>query len=370
LTDGQKQGYRSAQQFLTNDQEQPPTRETQMTVTEDRPTTVAGRREAARRDPASGYAATDTTITRLCDLSAGRSHEAYADIPWDDTGHELSPADPRLQLPEFEPIAQTAWYRGLPKHEKSVVGAWKMATMLRVGADFENLLQQGLLARSLSLPLGVPEFRYAHTEVSEESQHTMMFLEVVSRIGVPATGMPRYVVRALEAVIRTVARRDPALFFLGVLAGEDPIDRAQRRWLAAGVAHPTVERVLRIHVTEESRHVSYARVSVTRDVPKLGPVRRQLLAVTAPLVFSFLARMMFVPPTSMARAIGVDHDVLTGAYRTPYGREFLADSVGKSRKLANEVGLMTPLAKRIWNACGIGGPESATRRTRRATATA
>jgi hypothetical protein len=273
LTDGQKQGYRSAQQFLTNDQEQPPTRETQMTVTEDRPTTVAGRREAARRDPASGYAATDTTITRLCDLSAGRSHEAYADIPWDDTGHELSPADPRLQLPEFEPIAQTAWYRGLPKHEKSVVGAWKMATMLRVGADFENLLQQGLLARSLSLPLGVPEFRYAHTEVSEESQHTMMFLEVVSRIGVPATGMPRYVVRALEAVIRTVARRDPALFFLGVLAGEDPIDRAQRRWLAAGVAHPTVERVLRIHVTEESRHVSYARVSVTRDVPKLDDVR-------------------------------------------------------------------------------------------------
>ncbi len=349
-----------------------------MTVTEDRPTTVAtpapatvaARREAARRDTRAGYAATDTTITRLSDLSAGRSHEAYTDVPWDDTGHELTPSDPRLQLPDFEPVAQTAWYRGLSEEEKSVVGAWKMATMLRVGADFENMLQQGLLARSLSLPLGAPEFRYAHTEVSEESQHTMMFLEIVSRIGVPATGMPRYVVRVLEAVIRTVARRDPAAFFLGVLAGEDPIDRAQRRWLAAGVAHPTVERVLRIHVTEESRHVSYARVSVARDVPKLGPVRRQLLAAAAPLVFAFLARMMFVPPKAMATAVGVDHEVFTDAYRTPYGREFLADAVGKSRKLANEVGLMTPIGKRLWNACGIGGPETATRRGRRGPAAA
>ena len=330
-----------------------------MTVTEDRPTTVAGRREAARRDTKAGYAATDTTITRLADLSAGRSHEAYTDVPWDDAGHELTPTDPRLQLPDFEPVAHTAWYRGLSEEEKSLVGAWKMATMLRVGADFENMLQQGLLARSLSLPVGSPEFRYAHTEVSEESQHTMMFLEIVARIGVQATGMPKYVVRVLESGIRTVARRDPAGFFLGVLAGEDPIDRAQRRWLAAGVAHPTVERVLRIHVTEESRHVSYARVSVTRDVPKLGPVRRQLLAAIVPLVFSFLARMMFVPPRSMARALGVDHAILTDAYKTPYGREFLADSVGKSRKLAHEVGLMTPLAKRLWNACGIGGPETA-----------
>lgn len=309
------------------------------------------------------FGPTDAKISRLSDLSAGRSAEAYVDIPWDAPGHELSPDDVRLQLPPHEPITQTAWYAGLSEAERARVGAWKLATSLRVGADFENLLQQALLSRAMTLPLGVPEFRYLHTEVSEESQHTMMFHELATRIGVPATGMPWLLRRLVEIIVPTLARHDPPGFFFVVLAGEDPIDRAQRRWLASGVAHPVVEKILRIHVTEESRHVSYARLSIQRDVPKLGPLRRQLLAATLPLTLGYTARVMFVPPRSMARGLGVDRKVLVDAYRTEAGRSFLADSVSKPRKLVADLGLMTPLAKVLWRACGIGGPETAPRRS-------
>jgi hypothetical protein len=315
--------------------------------------------------PESRFAYTDEKITRLNGLSAGRGHEAYRDIPWDEPGNEFGPDDPRLQLPPQEPLTRTAWYAGLTDAEKSRVGAWKLACSLRVGADFENLLQQALLSRALTLPLGVPEFRYLHHEVSEESEHTMMFHEVAHRLGVKAPGMPYLLKRLVEILVPTQARHDPPGFFLVVLAGEDPIDRAQRRWLSSGVAHPVLEQVLRIHVTEESRHVSYARMSIQRDAAKLGTVRRHILALTTPLIFAFTARLMFVPPPAMARALGVPWKTLRDAYETDYGHEFLADSCAKPRKLVAEVGLMTPLSKRLWNRFGIGGPETAVAPRRR-----
>lgn len=307
---------------------------------------------------ADHFAGTDAKITRLNGLSAGRGHEAYRDIPWDEPGHELGSDDPRLALPSSEPLTRTAWYAGLSEPEKARAGAWKLACSLRVGAEFENLLQQALLSRALTLPLGVPEFRYLHHEVSEESEHTMMFHEIAHRLGVPAPGMPWWLRRLVEVTVPSVARHDPPGFFLTVLAGEDPVDRMQRRWLAEGVAHPIVEQVLRIHVAEESRHVSYAKMSVQRDVPKLGPLRRQLLAVTAPLTFGLAARLMFVPPPAMARAFGIPWKTLRGAYGTDDGRAFLADSCAKPRKLVAEVGLMTPAGKAVWRRLGIGGPET------------
>ncbi|HEX7353487.1 MAG TPA: diiron oxygenase [Mycobacteriales bacterium] len=314
---------------------------------------------------ADRFAPVDATIARLNHLSAGRGHEAYRDIPWDEPGNELGPDDPRLVLPSSEPLTRTAWYAGLSDADKARVGAWKLACSLRVGADFENLLQQALLSRALTLPLGVPEFRYLHHEVSEESEHTMMFHEIAHRLGVPAPGMPWWLRKLVEMTIPAVARHDPPGFFLTVLAGEDPVDRMQRRWLAEGVAHPIVEQVLRIHVTEESRHVSYARMSVQRDTPRLGPVRRQVLAITAPLTFGFAARLMFVPPPAMARAFGVPWKTLRTAYESPEGRAFLADSCAKPRKLVADVGLMTPAGKAMWRWLGIGGPETERRGRRR-----
>ena len=51
----------------------------------------------------------------------------------------------------------------------------------------------------------------------------------------------------------------PKLFVVHVLAGEVPIDQTQRALLRKGAAlHPLVRRIVRIHVTEEARHVCFA----------------------------------------------------------------------------------------------------------------
>ena len=56
--------------------------------------------------------------------------------------------------------------------------------------QFENLLQRGLLSYAFRLPNGAPEYRYLHHEIIEESQHSLMFQELVNRSGLPVKGMP------------------------------------------------------------------------------------------------------------------------------------------------------------------------------------
>lgn len=311
------------------------------------PTTIGPALPAA--DQRAGF---DAKIRRLNNLSAGRGIDAYADIAWDDPTMAVVPTDPRLRLPALEPLTDTDWYRALTAEQQATVGAWRVATYLKVGWHFENVLQQGLLHRALYVDPASPEFRYLHHEVIEESQHTLMFNELVGRIGVAAQGMPWWLRRFNELVLPTCAKHFPAVFFVAALTGEDPIDWLQRRWLAEGVPHPLVERIMRVHVAEETRHVSFARQSIQRAVPT-DPIRRHALAIMAPVVFGYIARVMLIPPAEMRRAVGLPRKTARAAYRSDKGRRFLVDAVAKPRQMVSDLGLMTGPAKFLWHAVGL-----------------
>ena len=98
------------------------------------------------------------------------------------------------------------------------------------------MLKRGLLEFALALPNGAPEFRYAYHEVIEEAQHSLMFQEFVNRTGFDVPGLA--VVGAARVAPRRdrIGRRFPALFFVFVLGGEDPIDHVQRTALLARAA--------------------------------------------------------------------------------------------------------------------------------------
>jgi hypothetical protein len=295
----------------------------------------------------------DERIARLSSLSAGRTRDAYTDIAWDDPEMAVSLDDVRLGVPAFDPLSSTEWYQALVPTERARAAAWKLAANLKTGWHFETLLQQALLHRALYLRPGAAEFRYLHHEVVEESQHTLMFNELVNRFGVPVRGMPWWLRRVAEMAVPTLAKHDAPAFFVLVLTGEEPIDRYQRRSIAEGIDHPLVAAIMRTHVAEEARHVSFAKASLQRDVAKLGWVRRQLLGIHAALSFWYVARLMLVPPREMAEAFGIPHRTLTEPYRGPAGRQFFADAVSKPRALLTELGVISGPAALVWRALGL-----------------
>lgn len=292
-------------------------------------------------------------LDRLNKLSVTNSHDAYEDVPWDEPGFEVWNIEGLLDTPNHDPMFDTLWYRNLTDVDKARFACYRIASQMKIGGTFENILQQGLLRMATKMDNGSKAFRYVHHEIIEESQHTMMFQEFVDRTGLPVVGMDqpwRTIGRPL-----TLAHQwpEPAFFFAFVLGGEEPVDHMQRLWLKQGIGHPLIEKIIRIHVTEEARHISFARHYLHEEVPQLNRLTRRLLALHAPITMSIMASIMVKPARDVRRHCGLPDHVVNEAFRTEKGRELMAQSVSKVQRLWEELDLMTGPSKQAWKRTGI-----------------
>jgi hypothetical protein len=295
-------------------------------------------------------------INRLSRQSVSKHFDAYADVDWDAPEMQIDPDDPRFELPESDPLAATEWYRNQPADIRARIGLHRITGNMKVGLQFESVLQRGLLEYAAGLPNGSPEFRYAYHEVVEEGHHSMMFQEFVNRSGLPVGGLPRVLQFGSRQVVK-LGHLFPELFFVFVLGGEDPIDFVQRSTLRSGrELHPLLERIMRIHVTEEARHLSFARHYLRREVPDLGRVRKQILAIGAPCILGTMAALMLRLSPEVVRTYRIPKEVRRQAYRSnPDARQYTVDSLRKVRELCVELGLINPVSRAIWRAFGIWG---------------
>jgi hypothetical protein len=286
-------------------------------------------------------------IERLSRQSVDKHFDAYVDVAWDAPEMRIDAADPRWELFEDDPVGRTEWYRNLPQEQRALIGLQRIVTAMKVGVQFESVLKRGLLEFAADLPNGAPEFRYTYHEVIEEAQHSLMFQEFVNRSGLDPAGLP-WDMRLGSRFVVQLGHWFPELFFLFVLGGEDPIDYTQRRQLKDHSSHPLLERIMRIHVTEEARHLSFARHYLRREVPRLGRVRRFVLTIAAPRLLGEMAKQMLYPSSDLVKKHGMPRETLKQLKRSDDARRFVADSVGKVRRLCVDLGLVTPLSKRIW----------------------
>jgi hypothetical protein len=292
-------------------------------------------------------------LTRLSQASVDKHWEPYIDIPWEDPGFAVRPEDPIWMLPTTDRLGGHPWYQAQSGRTRARIGLWRAATAMKIGLQFENLLKRGLLSYAFWLPNGSAEFRYVYHETIEEGHHGMMFQEFVNRSGLPVRGMPR-ALSLLAQLTPMIPWISTELFFLFVLGGEDPIDHVQRKLLRGGHRlHPLQERIMRIHVAEEARHISFARHYLRHRVPQLGPVRRMMLGIAAPVILGCMARIMLSPPGPMVRRFGIPRRVVREAYRCPAAHAELAASVGRLRQLAEEIGIMGPGRRALWRLLGI-----------------
>jgi hypothetical protein len=315
------------------------------------PSSTTARERDERVASRSAY---EAVIERLSKASVDKHWEPYRDIPWDDPEFLVDPADPRWELPEVDKLGGHPWYRSRPPEVRAAIGLWRVATAMKVGLQFENLLKRGLLNYAYRLPNGSPEFRYVYHETIEEGHHGMMFQEFVNRTGLPIRGMPGPL-SAVAQVAPWIPLISTELFFVFVLGGEDPIDHVQRKVLKDGRAHhPLEETIMRIHIAEEARHISFARHYLRNRVPRMPSYRRLMLGIAAPIVLGVMARIMLSPPLAMIRHFRIPSHVVSEVYvRNAAAKDEIRDSVGKTRELCAELGLVNAVTRRIWRAMGI-----------------
>src|SRR5436309_513319 len=285
---------------------------------------------------------------------AVKHFDAYADIDWDAADSRTAPEAPRWELGSDDALGAPAWYRAQPQATRARLGLHLVATKMKIGTQFENVLQRGLLEFAWTLPNGAPEFRYVYHEVIEEGQHSLMFQEFVNRTGFDVAGLGFWDRLGARRVIAT-ARRFPALFFVFVLGGGDPIDHVQRTALrSAQPIHPLLRRIMQIHVSEDARPLVFGRSYLRTAVPRLGAARRASLARQAPPALGQMAQAMLRPSADVVRTHGIPAAVIAEAYtRNPRHRENTLAALAKLRDLCREIGIVTPWSVRLWRAAGI-----------------
>jgi hypothetical protein len=293
-------------------------------------------------------------VRRLSHQSVVKHFDAYADVDWDHPDNAIDRTDERWALTADDPLGGTDWYASLPPEQRARLGLHTIASNMKAGLQFENVLKRGLLTYAFGLPNGSAEFRYLYHEVIEEAQHSLMFQEFVNRTGLDTPGLPWDMRIGSRQVIR-LARRSATLFFVFVLGGEDPIDHVQRTLLRRDrELHPLLERIMRIHVTEEARHLSFARGYLRTNVPRLPARRRKAIAAAAPVILAQEASVMMRPAHHLVRTYEIPRPVLRHAYGpTSPSRQEMRDSLRKVRNLLIELDLVTPTSKRLWHRLGI-----------------
>jgi hypothetical protein len=279
----------------------------------------------------------------------GKRFEAYRDIAWDAPEMQLDPMDVRWEASPEVGLGKTEWYWELPEATRREIGLSSAARFMFVGSIFEAVLSRGLLLFANSREPGSPEYRYAYHEVIEESHHSLMFREFVQRAGAQVQALPPNLAAGADNVVQ-FGRDFPELLFMFALGGEDPIDYAQRRALKdTSNMHPLVERISRIHVTEEARHVSFARAYLRRNVPRLDAERRHTLMMATPAILGRMAGMMMRPSETFIEKYGIPPEAVRVAYydNTDH-QERIRASLEKIRLLCDELDLLPPAAVDLW----------------------
>ena len=149
---------------------------------------------------------------------------------------------------------------------------------------FESILVRGLMYYTFCAPNGSPEYRYCLHESVEECNHTMMFQEMVNRIGLTPP-----VCRGGCAGYRRAPLCGAApehLFLRGPWPARCRSTTRRRHAARWHLVHPIVENIIAIHVAEEARHISFAHEFLRKRVPNLLSFSRFWLSLFVPLVMA------------------------------------------------------------------------------------
>lgn len=284
----------------------------------------------------------DPVSDRLLRGTARQSYDPDVDIDWD------APPVPGLwwMQPERMSLYGTRTWDRLTEEQRLELSKHEIGSMVSVGIWFEIVLMQLLLREAYANDPRAQRTQYALTEVGDETRHTVMFGRALQTIGVPAYG-PRPVALRLGKLAGIL--RGPS-FYSATLIGEEPVDRMQREMMRDERIQPMSRMIARIHVTEEARHVTFARDELAKAVAQ----RRSRTTMRAHQ--ALVAQVAYVTMRSLVHpdcyaAVGLDP---MEARREALGNEHYRATIAwmgeKVMPVLTEHGMVSDRDRRTWRA--------------------
>lgn len=222
---------------------------------------------------------------RLLRSSAEKSYDAEVDIDWD------SPWVPdKKWLPEHRTsLYGTKIWQRLTPAQRVELGKHEIVSILSFGIYAENFLSSALLRTAARGDLTDDKSLYALTEVGDESRHSTMFARLINKTGIAPYKLP--IGTLTFAKILHFIPLGPSVSGATLLI-EEILDRGQREAMNDEELQPQLRQLMKIHVLEEARHITFARMELVDGMQSRRRVTRAwhrgVLAVIANLAYPIL----------------------------------------------------------------------------------
>ncbi|ALG84058.1 AurF N-oxygenase family protein [Gordonia phthalatica] len=283
---------------------------------------------------------------RLLKGSTSRSYDPIVDVDFD---------APLVEGKYFLPprvisLYGTDVWESMTEEQRIELSRQEMTNILSVGIWFENLLNRALLNRLMTKDPAAATTHYSLTEMGDECRHMTMFGKTIERVGGRAymmRGWQRAVMHVLPPIMRGTQ------MWVITLVGEELFDALQREIKNDPELQPMVARVMQIHVTEESRHIGFARDAIVRR----GPIRSRFETLVSANVHGLAAPLfqrLFTTP-EMYRRAGFDNpkQIAKIARKNP---NFNASQIMSFESLSTFLiknDLMGPFGSFMWRRAGF-----------------
>jgi hypothetical protein len=277
---------------------------------------------------------------RLLKGSVNKSYAPVVDIDWD------APLDPDKFFlpPRTVSLYGTPIWEKMTRAQRIELSRQELVNTLSAGIWFENILNQALLRKLMHKDPTTRSTHYALTELGDETRHMVMFGKAIERVGAKPV-RPRLYQRMIINTLPFFFRG--SVLWVAALIGEEIFDSLQRQMMDDPELQPIIQRLMRIHVTEEARHIQFARDGLRRRAPQMRRPERWFVGNINGLGGWFF-RYLFTNPVPYARA-GLDaRQARAAARNSPHRHDVQVAGFGPLAAFLTEVGLMGPLARRGW----------------------
>jgi hypothetical protein len=282
---------------------------------------------------------------RLLKGSVKKSYQPVVDIDWD------APLDPdKFYLPpRVVSLYGTPMWDEMTRAQQIELSRQELVNTLSAGIWFENILNQALLRTLMHKDPTSRASHYALTELGDETRHMVMFGKAIERVGAKPV-RPRLYQRVIINALPLLFRG--ALLWVAALIGEEIFDALQRQMMDDPEMQPIIQRLMRIHVTEEARHIQFARDGLRKRVAEMPRVNKWFIANINGLGGVFF-RYLFTNPIPYART-GLDPQRARQTVRhSPHRYQVQVSGFASLAAFLTEVGLLGRIARRQWIRSGF-----------------
>jgi len=282
---------------------------------------------------------------RLLKGSVKKSYAPVVDIDWD------APLDPDKFFlpPKTVSLYGTPMWDSMSRAQRIELSRQEFVNTLSAGIWFENMLNQALLRRMIHQDPTTRATHYELTELGDETRHMIMFGKAIERVGAKPVRPRRYQRTFINML--PLAFQGP-LLWMAALIGEEIFDSLQRQMMDDPEIQPMVQRLMRIHVAEEARHIQFARDGLRRRAPHMRRLNRMFVANVNGLGGLFF-RHLFTNRVPYRR-MGLDADAARRVARSsPHRHQVQVIGFAPLGAFLEEMGLMGPIARRMWKRTGF-----------------